>query len=219
MRTGGLAEEIIRRLRETPRDVAAVRSLRKRISKEIAELDRDIVLDAALALISHAPYGRFVGYELVLNHSAMGSISLDEVEALAKGMESWSDVDTFACYISGPAWRKGRIKDSAVREWARSEDRWWRRAALVSTVPLNVAAQGGRGDAKRTLAVCSLLAADRDDMVVKALSWALRSLVKHDPDGVRKFLEDHREIVAARVTREVNHKLSTGLKNPRSKRL
>ena len=62
--------------------------------------------------------------------------------------------------------------------------RWWRRAALVSTVPLNVAARGGHGDPRRALAVCRLLVDDPDDMVEKALSWALRCLVPHDRAGV-----------------------------------
>ena len=53
--------------------------------------------------------------------------------------------------------------------WARSPDRWLRRSALVATV-------GAKAEAARTLAVCAGLAADRDDMVVKALSWALREL-------------------------------------------
>ena len=61
-----------------------------------------------------------------------------------------------------------------IERWTESPDRWWRRAALVATVPLNVAAQGGTGDATRTLRVCELLVDDRDDMVVKAMSWALR---------------------------------------------
>jgi 3-methyladenine DNA glycosylase AlkD len=30
-----------------------------------------------------------------------------------------------------------------------------------------------------------LLVDDRDDMVVKAMSWALRELAKHDPKAVR----------------------------------
>lgn len=51
-------------------------------------------------------------------------------------------------------------------------------------------------------------------MVVKALSWALRVLVAHDPDAVRKFLEENEEVLAARVKREVLNKLTTGLKNP-----
>jgi 3-methyladenine DNA glycosylase AlkD len=55
---------------------------------------------------------------------------------------------------------------------------------------------------------------DRDDMVVKAMSWALRELVAHDPDAVRAFLSAHDDVLAARVKREVTNKLETGLKNP-----
>jgi 3-methyladenine DNA glycosylase AlkD len=74
--------------------------------------------------------------------------------------------------------------------------------------------QGGRGDVDRTLAVCRLLVDDQDDMVVKAMSWALRQLVVHDPDAVNQFLDAHEEVLAARVKREVRNKLTTGLKNP-----
>ena len=54
-------------------------------------------------------------------------------------------------------------------------------------------------------------------MVIKALSWALRALVVHDAGAVRQFLADHEDRLAARVKREVRHKLTTGLKNPRRK--
>jgi 3-methyladenine DNA glycosylase AlkD len=50
--------------------------------------------------------------------------------------------------------------------------------------------------------------------VVKALSWALRELVVHDPQAVREFLGAHEGILAARVKRETGNKLRTGLKNP-----
>ena len=98
--------------------------------------------------------------------------------------------------------------------WAASPDRWWRRAALVSTVPLNLRSRGGTGDPERTLDICRRLAADGDDMVVKALSWALRELVVWDPEAVRGFLDDHHQVLAARVRREVRHKLETGRKHP-----
>jgi 3-methyladenine DNA glycosylase AlkD len=55
-------------------------------------------------------------------------------------------------------------------------------------------------------------------MVVKALSWALRELVPHDPEAVQGFLAVYEERLAARVKREVGNKLTTGLKNPRRKR-
>ncbi len=124
-------------------------------------------------------------------------------------------MDTFACYLAGPAWRERQIADRIVHRWARSPDRWWRRTALVCTVALNNQARGGRGDAERTLGVCRLLLADRDDMVVKALSWALRELAKRDAPAARAFVEEHRNELAARVLREVGNKLRTGLKNPR----
>lgn len=63
-----------------------------------------------------------------------------------------------------------------------------------------------------------LLVADHDDMVVKAVSWALRELIIHDPDAVEKFLKDHEDVLAARVKREVRNKLDTGLKNPKGKK-
>lgn len=59
-----------------------------------------------------------------------------------------------------------------------------------------------------------MLVHDDDDMVVKALSWALREVVVHDPGAVRAFLREHENALAARVKREVTNKLTTGLKTP-----
>ena len=207
--------EFIRRLRGVSARADALRAERKRISHAVTACSRTVVLRLAHDLMA-ARITRFVAYELVLNHKpAMESITQPEVEKLGAGIGHWGDVDSFSCCIAGPAWRSGRIPDRVIHAWARSADWCWRRAALVSTVPLNSRAQGGSGDTKRTLAVCSLLIADRDDLVVKGLSWALRELAKRDPDSVRRFVADHQEQLAARVIREVNNKLTSGRKNPR----
>jgi 3-methyladenine DNA glycosylase AlkD len=159
---------------------------------------------------------RWLGLELLRYHRAgFASLGPDEVEALGQGIDSWGSVDGFARLISGPAWLHGQVPDELIHKWAHSEDRWWRRAALVSTVALNVRSHGGYGDVPRTLAVCRLLLDDRDDMVVKAMSWALRGLVVHDPDAVWAFLAEYDDRLAARAKREVRNKLTTGLKNPR----
>jgi 3-methyladenine DNA glycosylase AlkD len=84
-------------------------------------------------------------------------------------------------------------------------------------VAFNIRSQGGKGDVPRTLAICRLLVADHEDMVVKALSWALRELVYFDPPAVQRFLQQHEPVLAGRVKREVGTKLRTGLKNPRRK--
>jgi len=165
-------------------------------------------------------YGyRWFGYELIQNHrAAFQSIGEAELEEFGQGINTWGSVDSFARTLAGPAWLNGQVSDELIYRWGLSEDRWWRRAALVSTVALNVRSQGGTGDVPRTLEVCRLLVDDHDDMVVKAMSWALRELVVHDADAVREFLSKYEDVLAARVKREVRNKLTTGLKNPRRKR-
>jgi 3-methyladenine DNA glycosylase AlkD len=80
-------------------------------------------------------------------------------------------------------------------------------------VPLNAKSHGNGFRTKETLAIASLLIDDREDMVVKALSWALRVLASRDPKAVRKFLDTNADRLAARVKRETNTKLVTGTKN------
>jgi len=159
---------------------------------------------------------RFFSYEIVSRHRlAFEQLTADDLLKLGEGISSWGSVDCFAMYLSGPMWARGSISDKAVKAWARSQDRWWRRAALVSTVALS---RGGNAqDFIRVARICTLLVEDRDDMVVKALSWALREAAKKHPEQVRRYLAEHQGALAARVKREVNNKLATGLKTPRSR--
>jgi len=223
MKAGDVASELCRRVESGEQwNAASLRQLRREFSKRLTAEEPAFVLELALLLVGRPRPSfahRFFAYELIAHHrSALASLKGSDVEALGRGIDSWAAVDTFACFVSGPAWREGHVKDAAVQRWARSPDRWWRRTALVSTVPLNCKARGGRGDTPRTLAVCELLVGDRDDMVVKAMSWALRELAKRDPEAVREFLTRHGTAIAARVVREVGNKLRTGLKNPRGER-
>ncbi len=213
----GLLDELEARIAAVPLVAAPLQRLRREYSRWLAQAPAGDVLALAAALLGRGGIGRrFIAYGLVHHHrAALASLTARDLERLGRGLDGWGAVDLFACYLSGPAWREGQIGDALVRRWARSRDRWWRRAALVSTVPLNNKARGGRGDTSRTLAICELLLADRDDMVVKAMSWALRELAKRDPAAARRFLAAHRGELAARVLREVGNKLDTGLKNPR----
>jgi len=213
-----LAAEIDSEIRTLPvQNTPSVRAVRREYSRKLKEADPRFVLDLARELVEN--YGhRGVAYELIEGHrAAFHSLGEAELEALGRGINSWWSVDSFARTLAGPAWRDGQVSDELIHRWAHSQDRWWRRAALVSTVALNVRSRGGKGDVPRTLAVCCLLVDDHDDMVVKAMSWALRELIVHDPQAVREFLAEHDNVLAARVKREVRNKLTTGLKNPRRK--
>lgn len=200
------------------RDVPSLRVWRRSVSERIRGWPAIDVLALAETLIA-AGLERFVACELVERHrAAAAALGARELEALGRGMSSWGEVDAFAVCLAGPSWRAGQVDDALIRRWSRSEDRWWRRAALVATVPLNMKSRGGTGDARRTLAVCAALVEDRDDMVVKALSWALRELLERDEKGVRAFVAANEKRLAARVRREVGNKLRTGLKSGRARR-
>jgi 3-methyladenine DNA glycosylase AlkD len=196
-----------------------IRAVRRQFSKRLAKADASVVVQVALRLLEQPGIAsRFVAYELICHHrGALGSLRANELRQLGRGIDSWGAVDCFACFLAGPAWREKQVPDTLIHRWAASSDRWWRRAALVSTVPLNNKTRGGKGDSARTLQVCRLLASDRDDMVVKALSWALREAAKRDPESVRRFLIKYKSTLAPRVLREVKNKLRTGLKNPRKR--
>ena len=193
-----------------------LRSIAGDLARQLREKPATTV-ELASALVATGGYSeRTFAYLLLSRHrAAFASLRAGQLEALAGGNDNWGSVDAFGTLVAGPAWLAGQLDAARVERWARSPDRWWRRTALVSTTALNKKSAGSTADAPRTLAICALLLDDRGDMVVKAESWALRALSERDPDAVRAFLDAHEHALAARVPREVRHKLETGLKHPR----
>lgn len=196
------------------RDTAEVRAVRRRWTKALRTAPASEVLATARCLETGAGQtGKWVAYELIRYHvGAFTEIDEVEVADYAERCASWYAVDAFGTILSGPLWAKGKLSDALMEAWSTSENRWLRRSALVATVGLNAKSSGGSGDAGRTLAVCRRLAADHDDMVEKALSWALRELSKRDRPAVEAFMAQMGETLPARVKREVTNKLTTGLK-------
>ena len=198
------------------KDAQSFHLVRREWSRRLKEESGPSVIGLAKDLVSQGLWERVLAYEILEYHQgAREALRPKDVTALGRGMQSWGEVDCFARYVAGPAWREGNLPTRLIHSWAHSADQWWRRAALVSSVPLNNRTRGGKGDAARTLGVCRLLVRDREDMVVKALSWALRELSMRDQAAVKLFLAQNAEQLAPRVMREVAHKLKTGLKNPR----
>lgn len=215
MKPKNLAGELIKEIESLPMmSTAPMRKIRKEYSKKLRDKDAHYVMEVAHSIINSGNH-RWIAYEIIHDHKeAFSSLDRKSLEALGSGIDSWWTVDSFSRILSGPAWRDGLISIKTIRDWAKSADLWWRRAALVSTVALNIRSHGGIGDVRNTLSICKMLIKDHNDMVVKALSWALRVLIVHDPEEVYKFISIHENVLAARIKREVRNKLETGLKNP-----
>jgi 3-methyladenine DNA glycosylase AlkD len=210
------------KLKNTPN----LRRVRQKYSKILAQADPEQILDFARYLISHYNYRGFASeiiyhgfaFEIIYYHkTAIKSIGVKELKEFGKQINSWGAAEIFAGCLAGPAWRNGQVPDELISSWANSTDFWWRRAALVCTIALNKRSWGGHGDIHRTLKICRILLADNNDMVIKALSWALRELIPHDRESVSSFLRENENVLASRVKREVKNKLTTGVKNPNRK--
>ena len=194
--------------------VPEIRKTTRRLHGELKGAPPTMVLELAF-LLKEVPIHevRQLAYELLsLRKDARALLGIRKVRSLGKGHDNWASVDGFSVLVSGPVWREGGLPDREVAAWTSMKDRWWRRTALVSTVPLNMPSRGGAGDVGRTLEICHRLAADSDPMVAKALSWALRSLIRVDRGAVEGFLSTHDSVIPALVRREVRNKLETGRK-------
>jgi len=211
-----LAKGIDTEIRSLPvKNVPNIRAVRRKYSNMLKKANPEFIVGLARVVFKNFGH-RWVAYELIYNHKeALKKIKEPELAEFGDGLSHWGEVDAFSGYLAGPAWQAGQIDDTLIHTWAHSKDRWWRRTALVCTVALNRPTFGGKGDVRRTLAVCKILADDKDDMVVKAMSWALRELIRYDADAVLNFLEKYNVLLAPRVKREVMSKITTGLKNPK----
>ena len=208
--SGGYAPSRLRCIGAT---VPEMRAIGREIARETKAAPARQVIKLALSLTrTGAIEARQIGYELIARRpDAMALLTPRLIRALGRGNDNWASVDGFATHLAGPAWRLARVSDRNVLAWATSSDEWWRRTALASTVALNVRARGGAGDTRRTLMICHRFASGTNPMLAKALSWALRSLVPHDPGAVRRFLAQQAGLPAI-VRREVTAKLTTGRK-------
>jgi 3-methyladenine DNA glycosylase AlkD len=216
-----LAPKLLAEIAALPkRDTPSVRDVRRRWSAKLKGApDKEVLALAAAHEQAAGQTGKWVAYELIRFHKgALATVTEAQVEDFAGRVASWYAVDAFGTILAGPLWRAGQVTDALVDCWSVSPDRWLRRLSLVATVGLN-APHGGRGDAARTLAICRRLAGDRDDMVEKALSWALRFLSQRDRPAVEAFMDEMDEALPARVRREVRHKLATGLKSGRNRNM
>ncbi len=221
------AEALLREILDSPAVLMTpdLRKLARRESKALASASGEDVLAICNHLIEQGGRGRvrraehgpayesrMVAFDLAWMHrGAFALLNWRELERLGPTLDGWASVDHLARKLSGPAWQRGQITDARVRRWATSDDFWWQRAALVSTIALNERHLGS-GDAARTLDICEVFIDRHEDLHVKALSWALRELALRDAPAVLDFLAQHEARLPRRVTREVRNKITTGHK-------
>ena len=104
-------------------------------------------------------------------------------------ISSWADHDGLVHYLIAPMVAAKPARTAKVFRWAKSPDRWHRRAACVALI------RGTRlkiffAEIER---LSDLLLTDEDDMVQKGLGWLLRETAKADARRTVPYLMSIRE--------------------------
>jgi 3-methyladenine DNA glycosylase AlkD len=113
-----------------------------------------------------------------------GDNEFKRFESWLDRITSWADHDGLVHCLIAPmvAAKPARVK--AAFRWAKSADRWHRRAACVALI------RGAR--AKKLFPEITKLSdsllGDQDDMVQKGLGWLLRETAKHDAKRTVPYL-------------------------------
>jgi len=99
-------------------------------------------------------------------------------------ISSWADHDGLVHYLIAPLMAAKPERVAKVFEWAKSPDRWHRRAACVALI---------HGTRRRQFfpkirQLSNMLLQDEDDMVQKGLGWLLRETAKADAKKTIPYL-------------------------------
>jgi len=161
----------------------AVRRCRKEI---LADHDFDFLVKVADDLFSGLVLEEKVaGIFLLENlYAKCGDPEFRLFESWLDRIGSWADHDGLVHYLIAPMVVAKRSRTKSVFHWAKSPDRWHRRAACVALI------RGSRVKMffPEIVRLSNFLLTDSDDMVQKGLGWLLRETAKFDPKRTVPYL-------------------------------
>ncbi len=130
------------------------------------------------------------------------------LESWLPRISNWSDHDALVHYLIGPMIVAKPVRARKVFRWAKSENRWYRRAACVALI------QGARRKMffSEITKLSELLLSDEDDMVQKGLGWLLRESAKADARRTVPYLTSIRERASRLVLRTACETLPAGIR-------
>ena len=184
--------------------------------------DAHDVLSLVESLMAGPTYEeKTLGPLLLASHAAARqAVTPAQVSRWLGGLRGWAETDHLCQSLfpaeqllaEWPSW------DQALAAMAQADQAERRRASLVLlTGPVR-----NHGDERllsRSLANLQALKADRDPLVSKAVSWLLRTLIVRHLSVLETWMTTNKSDLSAAIRREVETKLSTGLKSGRSQAL
>ena len=127
----------------------------------------------------------------------------DLLDGWVDHLTNWANTDGLSTWVISPIVKRDPSLVERLIGWTASGNRWRRRAAAVSLVPI-----ARRGEMlEEAFTVADRLMEDDDDMVQKGVGWLLKEASKKNPEEVRSYLLNWRDRTSALVLRYASEKL------------
>lgn len=153
----------------------AIRRCRKDI---LRAHDFDFLVDIADQLFSGPVLEEKVAGIFLLENltDKCGDREFELFESWLDRISSWADHDGLVHYLISPMVAEKTSRAKSVFKWAKSPNRWHRRAACVALI------RGARAKMlfPEITKLSDSLLSDQNDMVQKGLGWLLREAAKYD---------------------------------------
>ena len=163
----------------------------RRVVRSAARGEKDAarLRAAALELWDGAAYReeRYAAVALLGLGAFRGDLALvPVVEHLVRTGQWWDYTDELAHRLADLHDERPQETAELVRRWARDEDLWIRRIAIISQL-----GRRDRVDAGILAETITPNLADREFFIRKAIGWALRDYARTAPEWVRAFADSH----------------------------
>ena len=186
----------------------AARSFRREIRKEFG---LDFVVRVADELFSGSVLEEKIAAVFLLEKldAEFGDREFKLLESWLDRISSWADHDALVHDLIAPMVASSPERVKNVFRWAKSRNRWHRRAACVALI------RGTRAKMffPEITKLSNSLLADEDDMVQKGLGWLLRETAKFDPKRTVPYLMKIRRRAPRLVQRTACETLPGTMKN------
>lgn len=187
--------------------VPAIRSVAKAAAAQHPGLSRDDLMRLVDALWSVPVHERRVAAVELLSiyHERLSGHDMVLLERLLRASLTWALVDPLAASIVGRLVERHPELGTVLDRWARDQDFWIRRAALLALLgPL----RSGEGDFGRFATYADAMLDDKEFFVRKAIGWVLRETAKKRPSLVSTWLLPRASRASAVTIREAIKPLS-----------
>lgn len=151
---------------------------------------------------------RAVGIAILeLRRELFVAADLPLVEELLRQARSWAYVDWLAVHVAGDLVARFPKLKKDLRRWAKDEDFWLRRAALLALLP---ALRTGEGDLGLLAELAVPMLPDQEFFIRKAIGWVLRETAKKQPAFVEQFVAEHGAAMSPLTRKEATKRRANG---------